>query len=41
MDTSAELLDDLTGATDWFAAGRSELLDAFLDEPDAVALLTE
>jgi len=41
MDTTAEPRDDAASATEWFAAGRSELLDAFLDEPDAVALLSE
>lgn len=41
MDTTVEPRDDLVSVTEWFAAGRSELLDAFLDEPDAIALLTE
>lgn len=40
MDKAIEPLDDELVATDWFAASRSELVDAFLDEPDAVALLT-
>ena len=40
MEPALEHTDDELIATDWFAAGRTELLDAFLDEPDAVALLT-
>jgi hypothetical protein len=40
VDPVHEPTDDELIATDWFAGGRSELVDAFLDEPDAVALLT-
>ena len=41
MDTTLDPLEETVAGSEWFAAGRSELFDAFLDEPDAVALLTE
>ena len=41
MDTTLEPLEETVASAEWFAAGRSELFDAFLDEPDAVALLTD
>lgn len=41
MDTTVEPRDDLVSVTEWFAAGRSELREAFLDEPEAVAALRD
>ena len=41
VDRTSEQLEDVSAGSEWFALGRSELLDAFLDEPDAVALLTD
>ena len=41
MDTPADPWEEPVAGAEWFAAGRSELREAFLDEPDAVVVLRD
>ena len=41
MDTPADTWEEPVAGAEWFAAGRSELREAFLDEPDAVVVLRD
>ena len=41
MDTPADTWEEPVAGGEWFAAGRSELREAFLDEPDAVVVLRD